>query len=70
MAATIKVIVFGFDRQKALRRAVKQVLATVKSRRFNGAEMTHVAVKRFLGMPYVTVSAHARHIQESLYLSR
>jgi hypothetical protein len=59
---------FGFDRDKAARRALKRVLANVKWNKFNSLEITQVAAKRFLGLPYVTVRAHPRHIQESMFL--
>ena len=66
--AQIKASVFGFDREKAARRALDRVLANVKSDNFNSLEISQVAAKRFLGLPYVTVFAHARHIQESMFL--
>ena len=68
MAGEIKASVFSFDREKALRRAVNRVLANLKSEKFNSVEITQVAEERFLGLPYVTVSAHPRHIQESIFL--
>jgi len=64
----IKASVFGFDPKKAARRALKRVLATVKSDNFNSLEISQVAAMSFLGLPYVTVSAHARHLQESMFL--
>ena len=66
--AQIKASVFGFDREKAARRALNRVLANVKSDNFNSLEISQVTAKRFLGLPYVTVSAHARHLQESMFL--
>jgi len=66
--AQVKASVFGFDREKAARKALNRVLAKVKSDSFNSLEISQVAVKRFLGLPYVTVSAHARHLQESMFL--
>jgi len=66
--AQIKASVFGFDREKAARRALNRVLANVKADNFNSLEISQVAGKRFLGLPYVTVFAHARHIQESMFL--
>jgi hypothetical protein len=63
-----KAIVFGFNRESALRRAVKRILANVKSDAFNSLEISQVAASRFLGLPYVTVSAHARHLQQSMFL--
>ena len=68
MADEIRASVFGFDREKALCRAVSRLLANLRAERFNSLEITRVAAKRFLGLPYVTVSAHRRHIQESMVL--
>jgi len=68
MAGEIKATVFGFDEEKAQRRAVNRLLANPESEKFNCLEITQVAAKRFLGLPYVTVSAHPRHIQESVVL--
>src|SRR6267143_202211 len=42
----------------------------VKSGKFNSLEITRVASKRFLGLPYASVSAHSRHIQENEFLLR
>ena len=69
LAGEIKATIFGFDGQKTVRRAVKRILARLKSGKFNSLEITRVALKRFLGVPYVSVSACSRHIQESLLLS-
>jgi hypothetical protein len=70
IAGEIKAIVLGFEGQKNVRRAVKRMLARLKSEKFNSLEITRVASKRFLGVPYVSVSARSRHIQESLFLLR
>jgi len=69
LAGEIKATIFGFDGQKTVRRAVKRILARLKSGKFNSLEITRVSSKRFLGVPYVMVSACSRHIQESLFLS-
>jgi hypothetical protein len=58
----------GFGEQRNVRRAVKRILSNLKSEKFNGLEITQVAAKRFLGLPYATVCGHSRHIQESLFL--
>jgi hypothetical protein len=68
MAGEVNAIVFGSDSEKTTRRAVKKVIANMKSDRINCLEISQVAAKRFLGLPYVTVSAHPRHIQESMFL--
>jgi hypothetical protein len=68
LAGEIKGTIFGFDGQKTVRRAVKRILANLKSDKFNGLEITQVEAKRFLGFPYTSVCAHYRHIQENIFL--
>ena len=70
LAGEIKATIFGFEGQETVRRAVKRILAKLKSEKFNSLEITRVASKRFLGVPYASVSARSRHIQESLVLFR
>ena len=70
LAGEIGATVFGFDGQKTVRRAVKRILTNLKSGEFNSLEITRVASKRFLGLPYASVSAHSRHIQENEFLLR
>ena len=65
MAGEIKITAFGFDKERAVRRAVKRVITNVEAHKCNCVEITGVLAKSFLGMPYVNVSAHSRHIQES-----
>ena len=68
LACEIKATVLGFDGQKTVRRAVRRILVNLKSEKFNSLEITKVTSKRFLGVPYASVSAHPRHIQESVVL--
>ena len=68
MAGEVNAMAFGSDSEKTTRRAVKKVIANMKSGRFNCLEISRVAAKSFLGLPYVAVAAHQRQIQESLYL--
>ncbi len=70
VAGEIKGIIFGFDGQSTVRRAVKRILTNLKLDRFNGLEITQIEVKRFLGLRYATVRAHSRHIQENVFLLR
>lgn len=51
-----------------LRRAVKCVLAKQEGRKFNSLEITKAVSKRFLGIPFMRVVAHSRHLQESISL--
>ncbi len=64
MAGETKISAFGFDREKAVRRAVKGVITNVEAQKCNCLEITQVSPKSFLGIPYVNVRAHARHIQK------
>jgi hypothetical protein len=68
MAGELTATAFGPDSEKTTRRAIKGVIAKMKPGRFNCLELSRVAAKSFLGLPYVVVAGHARHIQESLYL--
>jgi hypothetical protein len=69
MAGEIKATVFGFDRQKALRGALKRLEADVKSQHCNSIEITRVKSKSLLRVPYVSVFAHPRHLQKSMSFS-
>lgn len=68
MAGEINGSAYGFDREKTLCKAINRILANPKSEKFNSLEITQVAEKPFLGLRHVTVSAHPRHIQESISL--
>jgi hypothetical protein len=68
MAGDVNATAVGSDLEKTTRRAVKTVIASMQSDRLNCLEIVQVAAKRFLGLPYVTVSARPRHIQESMFL--
>lgn len=68
MAGEVHATAVGSDLEKTRRRAIKRILAKRQSAKFNCLEITQAATKRFLGLPYVSVSAHWRHIQESLVL--
>jgi hypothetical protein len=68
MAAEVKVMFFGALGTTRIQNAVQRILAKVKPQSFNCLEITGIVAKRFLGVPYATVSAHSRHIQPSCYL--
>src|SRR5467141_624611 len=68
LAGEIRATVLGRDRPGTLRRAVKCVLAKQEGQKFNSLEITKVVSKRFLGIPFMSVTAHSRHIQESIGL--
>jgi hypothetical protein len=64
MAEELKTLVPAWGGQKTLRRGVKRLLAQTRLQHFNCLELTHVLRKRFLGIPYVSIAAHSRHIQQ------
>lgn len=68
MAGGVNATAVGFDLGKMTRRAVKSVLASMKSDGLNCLEIVQIDGKRPLGLSYVTVSARPRHIQESMFL--
>src|SRR5947208_9870026 len=68
MAAEAKVMFFGALGAKKIQNALKRILVKVRHQNFNSLEVTGIVAKRFLGVPYTTVSAHSRHIQQSCCL--
>ncbi len=69
LAREIRATVFGIDEEKMVRRAIKEILARLKSEKFNSLEITRVtsvASKRFLEVRYVTVSAQSGLIQQGV----
>lgn len=69
MAGEMKATVFGFDRQKTLSAAVKQLTTKARAQHCNSLEITRVIRKSFLNVPYVCVTAHTRHLQRGLAFS-
>ena len=68
MAVEVKVMFFGSVGAAKIQNALRRILGKVKLQHFNGLEVTEIVARRFLGVPYVIVSAHSRHMQESCYL--
>jgi len=63
MANELRAAVPAWGGQKTLGRGVKRLLAQTRAQHFNCIELTHIVRKRFLGIPYVSIAAHSRHIQ-------
>lgn len=63
--ATVEMQVFGFDDNKAIHKAIRRIVATIRAKSFNCLEIKQVEMRRCLGFPYVLVSAHSWHIQAS-----
>jgi hypothetical protein len=68
MAAEVKAMFFGALGAEKIQNALRRILGKMRSQHFNCLEATGIVAKRFLGVPYTTVSAHSRHIQQSCYL--
>jgi hypothetical protein len=62
-AGAIRTTAFGFDRAKMIHAALKRLITDVKLQKCNCLEIDDVETHSFLGLPYVSVSAHPRHIQ-------
>ncbi len=68
MAAEVKVMFLGVPGAAKIQSALQRILAKVKPQHFNSLEVTGIVANHFLGVPYVTVSAHSRHMQQGCYL--
>jgi hypothetical protein len=68
LAGAIRTAVIGREGPATLRRAIHRILAKKQARGFNSLEITKVVSRRFLGVPYLSISAHSRHIQAGMYL--
>jgi hypothetical protein len=64
MANVIRKSAMGFDRDKGTAAALKRVMASVREDGCNSLQIQAVETHSFLGIPYVSVSAHPRHIQK------
>ena len=65
MAGEIRSSAFGFNDRSRVARAIGHLINAVKLENCNGLEITRVRQGSFLGLPYTSLVAHARHIQES-----
>lgn len=68
LAGQVRAIALGHGRVGTLRRAVQRVLAKRERQKFNSLEITKVVSKSFFGIPFMSVIAHCRHIQEGIGL--
>ncbi|MGC1647427.1 MAG: hypothetical protein WA741_16540 [Candidatus Sulfotelmatobacter sp.] len=68
IAAEVRVMFLGAVGAAKIESALQGLLRKVRAQHFNSLEITGIVAKHFLGVPYVTVSAHSRHMQESCQL--
>jgi hypothetical protein len=64
MAGIVRKHAFGFDEETRTRTALGRVIREVRAQHCNCLELTRLVTKSFLGIPYVSITAHARHIQD------
>jgi hypothetical protein len=69
MAGETRATAFGREGQETVRRAMKKILAGLKSEKSNSLQITCVVFKAFLGMPYASVSFHLRNLQKGMFLA-
>jgi hypothetical protein len=65
LAGAVKITSFGFDKRAMVNSAVKRLVAVTKLQKCNCLQIEDVVSRSFLGLHYVTVSAHSRDIQKS-----
>lgn len=70
MATEVRALAFGTIQPNSLRAALHRVFSKVRADDFNCLEVTAITARRFLGVPYVSVCAHSRHIQKGWNLDR
>jgi len=63
-AVTVTATAFGFERRKMIHGALKRLTANANRQSCNCLEIDDIATRSFLGLPYVSISAHPRHIQK------
>lgn len=68
IAGEVKVMFLGAVGAAKIESALQGLLRKVRPQNFNSLEITGIVARHFLGVPYVTVSAHSRHMQESCQL--
>jgi hypothetical protein len=70
LAGEVTATVFGRVGPSTLRRALVRILSKPAARKFNSLEIATTRSRWFLGIPFVTVSANFRHIQQGMALDR
>lgn len=61
--ASLQAKAFGFDRTRRFEAAAERFIAKVKLQGCNCLQIDRVDERSFLGVPYVSLFGHARHIQ-------
>jgi len=64
MAAEIRAAVPAWGGQNTLRPGIMRLMAQTRLQHFNCFEIRHIRKQRFLGIPYISIAAHPRHVQQ------
>ena len=64
IADELRTIVPPWGGEKTLRAGVKRLLARTGAQQFNCMQLSNILRERFLGIPFLSVVAHARHVQQ------
>lgn len=64
IATELETTVYGWDKETAIRKAIKRITAQSKAAQYNCVEIRQVEARRFLGFPFVRITAHSQQIQE------
>jgi len=65
VADELRTIVPPCGGERTLRAGVKRLLARTEAQQFNCMQLSNILRERFLGIPFLSVVAHARHVQQS-----
>jgi hypothetical protein len=68
IASQVKAMFPGAPRAEKIKNALTRILSKVSEQHYNSLEVTGIVSKHFLGVPYVAISAHPRHLQQTCYL--
>lgn len=68
LAAELETTGWGWDKEAALRKAIRRITAQTKAANYNCVEIKQVDARRFLGISLVRLTAHSRQIQEKASL--
>jgi hypothetical protein len=68
MVPAMRFAALSAHRNRGLWKALKRVLCEIERQGFNAAEITEIKTRRFLGLYYVKVVAHARQVKNSPFL--
>ena len=63
IADELRTIVPPWGGEKTLRAGVQRLLARTQAKQFNCMQLSNIIRGRFWGIPFLSVIAHARHVQ-------